>query len=80
MTTDEKSQRLKEVFAAILDLPLDQVGADLSSQSCEKWDSLNQIHLINAIEEEFGFTMDFEDQMRLLSFDVALEIVRSNGS
>lgn len=79
MPNAETDQRLKGLFAAILELPADQVGSGLSSQTCEKWDSLNQIHLVNAIEEEFGFSMDFEDQMRMIDFDTAVEIVSAHG-
>ena len=80
MTTADRDQRLKAVFSAILELPAERVTPDLSPQTCEKWDSLNQIHLINAIEEEFEFVMNFEDQMRMLSFAIALEIVSHDGS
>ena len=76
----EREQRLKAVFSAVLDVPLAQVGPALSPQTCEKWDSLNQIHLISAIEEEFGIEIDFGDQMRLLSFAVALEIVAADNA
>jgi acyl carrier protein len=53
------------------------VTEDLSPETCAKWDSLHQIHLANAIEEEFGIVIEFEDQMRMLSFALAGEIVRS---
>lgn len=75
MTTADREQRLKTIFSVILELPIAQVDDQLSPQTCEKWDSLNQIHLVNGIEEEFGFQMDFEDQMRLQSFAQALDIV-----
>jgi hypothetical protein len=32
---------------------------------------------VNAIEEEFAITLDFEDQMRMLSFGSAKAIVRA---
>lgn len=67
--------RLKMIFATILGIPEGEVGAELSPQTCAKWDSLNQIHLVHGIEEEFEFEMPFEDQMRMLSFAVAEEIV-----
>lgn len=75
MNTVEKEQRLRAVFSAVLDVPIELVVPQLSPQSCDKWDSLNQIHLISAIEEEFGLEMEFGDQMRMLSFAIALEIV-----
>jgi acyl carrier protein len=77
VTAADTAQRLRFVFSVILELPIDQIDAELSPKTCEKWDSLNQIHLVNGIEEEFGFQMDFEDQMRLQSFEQALEIVNA---
>ncbi len=72
-------QKLISIFADILDLPEGQVNLGLSPQTCEKWDSLNHIHLINAIEEEFDFSMGFEDQMGMVNFEAALEIVARNN-
>lgn len=77
MSTADVEQRLKTLFSVILERPVDEVEPTLSPATCEKWDSLNQIHLVNGIEEEFGFQMDFEDQMRLQSFAQALEIVNA---
>ena len=78
MTTTDNRQRLTAIFSAILEVPPEAIVADLSPQTCAKWDSLNQIHLINGIEEEFGFQMDFEDQMRLMTFAIAEEIVAAH--
>jgi len=75
MNSTETDQRLKLIFSTILELPADSIDDTLTPQTCAKWDSLNQIHLINGIEEEFGLQMEFEDQMRLLSFAIAREIV-----
>lgn len=80
MSHPDQAQRLKTIFAAILEIPADSVGPELTPQTCAKWDSLNQIHLVNGIEEEFGFQMDFEDQMRLMSFAAAQEIVAAQAS
>ena len=77
MTPADLDNRLKHIFSVILERPLDQIDTTLSPQTCAKWDSLNQIHLVNGIEEEFGFQMDFEDQMRLQSYAQALDIVTS---
>ena len=74
----EHEQRLKAVFSAVLDVPLEAVVGELSPQTCAAWDSLNQIHLVSAIEEEFGIEIDFSDQLRLLSFAIALEIVAAD--
>jgi acyl carrier protein len=68
---------LKAIFSTILNVPIESVDDELTPQSCAKWDSLNHIHLVNAIEEEFSISLGFEDQMRMLSFGTASQIVRA---
>ena len=77
MHDSEIDERLKTLFATVLNLHTDQVGDDLSPQSCPAWDSLNQIHLVQGIEEEFAFEMPFEDQMGIASYAAARTIVRA---
>ncbi len=75
MNSTDTEARLKAIFSAVLELPLTSVNASLCPENCAKWDSLNHIHLINGIEEEFGIALEFEDQMSLQSFDQATAIV-----
>lgn len=79
LETDRIESQLRSIFSTVLDIPVEQVVSALSPQSCPQWDSLNQIHLVNAIEEEFGFSMSLEDQMRMLSFEVAVQIASQSG-
>jgi acyl carrier protein len=75
MNSTDTEARLKAIFSAVLEVPLADVGAGLCPENCAKWDSLNHIHLVNGIEEEFGIQLAFEDQMGLQSFDQATAIV-----
>ena len=68
---------LKAIFSTVLGVPIESVDANFSTESCAKWDSLNHLHLVNAIEEEFAITLEFEDQMQMLSFASASSIVRA---
>ena len=43
--------------------------------NCAHWDSLMQLGLISAIEQEFGVSISDEDAIDLNSFDSALQIV-----
>jgi acyl carrier protein len=67
--------RLRSVFATVLSMPTEEVEPELSPKTCPKWDSVNHIHLVNAIEEEFSVTLPFEDQMKMVSFKAAVETV-----
>lgn len=75
MNDDEIVDRLVPIFQAALKIEPSDVTRELSPKTCAKWDSLSHIHLVNGIEEEFGISLEFADQMRMTSFGVAVEIV-----
>jgi len=49
-----------------------------SRVNCAGWDSLFQLHLILAIEQEFHITLSDEDMVDLNSFDCALKIIQEH--
>ena len=77
MRAQEVEQRLRDIFATVLELNANEVAPELRPESCAKWDSLRHIHLVNAIDEEFGVSLDFAQQMELTSFGKTVEIVYS---
>ena len=70
MKRTEVRERLREIFAAILDMQPAEIVPSLSPDSCEKWDSLHHIHLVNAIQETFGISLDVEQQVEILTFEL----------
>lgn len=75
MKRAEVKEQLQEIFSAVLDLRPDEVTPSLSPDSCEKWDSLHHIHLVNAIQETFSVTLDVEQQVEILTFELGEVIV-----
>ncbi len=75
MADESIAVRLKEIFSVVLEISVADIGPELSPDSCEKWDSLRHIHLMNAIDESFCITLSLEQQMEALTFDLALEVV-----
>ena len=67
--------RLREIFSTVLELEPDTINEDLTPESCEKWDSLHHIHIVNSIDEEFDINLDFQQQIDMTSFEKAVEIV-----
>lgn len=70
----EGARRLEAVFDDIVhddNVPVRR----RSRTTCASWDSLVQINLVLAIEQEFGVRFDDADAIELNSFDSALEIV-----
>ena len=70
MKRAEVTERLREIFATVLDMQPAEIIQGLSPDSCEKWDSLHHIHLINAIQETFDISLDVEQQVEILTFEL----------
>ena len=75
MQEQEIATRLAPIFETVLGVSTREVTGSLSPETCAKWDSLNHIHLVNGIEEEFQVQLEFEEQMGMLSFAQAISIV-----
>ena len=72
MTTDDK---LKQVMAAVLRVPADEIDDSTSPDTVEQWSSLAHLDLILAIEQEFDVTIPDEEvgdltSLRLLRLTV----------
>lgn len=72
-------ERLENCFRLVfpdLKIPVDQA----TTQNVAEWDSVAAITLVNVIEEEFNFQMDFEVLAELDSFPKVLAYVESQVS
>lgn len=66
MSTQLKD-RVRTVVAATLGLPLEKVTDATSNHDVESWDSMNHIHLVVALETEFGVSFEPEQAIELTS-------------
>lgn len=74
---DEIQDRLVKCFENVFpDLPIGEIP-HCSQVTNSKWDSVASITLVNVIEDEFGFEMDFDDLPELNSFERILSHVRT---
>ena len=62
-------KRIRKVLASVLGISIDRIHDDSSVETVEEWDSLKQINLIMALEEEFSVTFEDDDVMELTSLD-----------
>ena len=72
--------KLKIIFAEILEVDVSKITDDASPENIDTWDSLKQMGLIVAIEEEFKIQFDEDDIFELNSYSMirsALEKVTS---
>ena len=60
--------RLRTILASVLEISFDSVGDDTSMASVDAWDSLKQMSLVLALEEEFGVSIDESVAFEIVSF------------
>src|SRR3954468_1557621 len=61
--------KVREIIADVTHNNLQSVTANSSSQNLDGWDSVAQINIIVAVEEEFGIRFDPEDMHNLDSVE-----------
>lgn len=71
----EVEAQMREIFSAVFNLPPESFSNGFSPDTCSRWDSLQHVHLVNAIDQEFGTQLTIEQQMEIMSFDLAIEVV-----
>ncbi len=67
--------RVKKVIAEILDIEINSINDNTSPETVESWDSLKQMNIIVALEEEFDIEFSDEDIIEMLSFRLICEVV-----
>ena len=60
--------RIKQVMSDVLDVDIKEINEDTSPETLEAWDSLKQMNLIVALEEEFNLEFTDEEIEDLLNF------------
>ena len=54
-------ERIKAVMATVFEIELNNVVDDVSPHTLDKWDSINHMKLVVALEKEFSILFDPED-------------------
>jgi acyl carrier protein len=75
MSTTEIEGRLREILASVLEVPVEEIPEDASTDSIEAWDSLAHMNLILAVEDAFGVTIPDEEAADLTSIQLLRLVV-----
>jgi acyl carrier protein len=73
------TERLFDVFVNVLALPPQTDSAGLRRSAVVSWDSLMQITLITAIENEFGIQFDADEYATIVSYEAAADSLKNKG-
>jgi len=68
-------QQIKEVLSAVIDVPLEEIMDNASMDDFEAWDSLAQMNLVIALEEEFETTIPDDEVGTILSIPLILSLL-----
>ena len=68
-------ERVKAIMADILLIEGSAINDQSSMDTIERWDSLAQIDVITALEEEFGVTFEVEEFQTMTSFSDIIDIL-----
>lgn len=61
-------------------MPTETINEDSSPDTISTWDSMSHIHLVLALETEFGVQLSPEDSMEMLSVRLIRMILEDNGA
>jgi len=75
MSTTEIEGRLREILASVLEVPVERIPEDASTDTIEAWDSLAHMNLILAVEDAFGVTIPDEEAADLTSIPLLRLVV-----
>lgn len=71
--------KLKRVLSEVLDVPMSGIDDSTSPDTLEKWDSLNHLNIVMAIEEEFNVSLTDDDVLEMQNVGKIKEILRMKG-
>ena len=67
--------RIKQVLASVFNVDVDEITEDTSPDTLDVWDSLKQMDLVVALEDEFKMSFTQEQIIEMMTFSVVLQIV-----
>lgn len=69
--------RIKKAIAEALSVPIEKITEDISIHEISEWDSLKQVELILALEDEFGIHLKDEEIPSLVNFRIISDVIKS---
>lgn len=71
---------IKEIIADILSVDISLIKNDTSQENLDVWDSLKQMSIVVALEEEFDIILTDEDVIEMLNVELICVILESKLS
>lgn len=62
-------EKLNNIFCEVFSVESSSLGVDFNNTSVEGWDSVHQLSLTSAVEDEFDIMLDAEDILEFNSYN-----------
>lgn len=67
--------QIREIIADILDVKESEIDNEFSPESTNTWDSMNNLRLITAFEDEFDIKLTMEEIQGMVNYSKILETI-----
>ena len=74
------NERIKNILSLVMDVPLNDIDDNSSSDNISNWDSLKHINLVLALEDEFEIQFSEEQIPLLISYVAIKDAILAYGS
>lgn len=81
MTTEEIKQKTNVIFRNVFADNSIEVTEEMTAKDVERWDSLNHLTMISAVEKEFGIKFKLKEMVGMKNVGDMLRLIetKSNG-
>ena len=69
--------KLRILLSVLLGVDVERIDNATSSDTMEEWDSLKQMNIVVAVEDEFDIQVDEEESILSNSYQSLLELINS---
>ena len=70
-------EKVLKIVSSVMEIPVDQLGLQSSSDNVENWDSLRQMNLTLALEEEFNVSFTDEEIINMQNVEKIIKTLKS---
>jgi acyl carrier protein len=70
-------ERVKKIMAEAFSVNVSEINENTSPETMPQWDSFGHLHLVRAIEHEFGITIGDNQITQMISFRLVVEMIRN---
>ena len=72
-------KKLRQIMSQVFEVPIEEITENTSPDTVDKWDSLQHMNLILALEETFNVTFSSEEITEMLNYKLIVMTLREHG-